>query len=150
MTWLYNGELYTEPTEQDYGFVYEITNKLTGRRYIGKKLFWFKKTRQVKGKKKPYLAPSDWQQYWGSSPALRKDIAEVGEENFERVILKLCANKGECSYYEAKFQFNLDVLHRPEEYYNDWIICRIHRKHVYGENKVSNKNLRKTQPKADV
>lgn len=130
MTWLYDGQVFEEPEEQHYGFVYRITNKVTGKHYIGKKLFWFKKTKVLKGKKKRYLALSDWKTYYGSSPALHKDIELHGVESFERTILKLCKNKGECSYYEAKFQFDHDVLLNPETYYNDWIICRVHRKHI--------------------
>jgi len=130
MTWLYDGQVFEEPEEQHYGFVYRITNKITGKQYIGKKLFWFKKTKVLKGKKKRYLAPSDWKTYYGSSPALNKDIEHYTVDSFERTILKLCRNKGECSYYEAKFQFDNDVLLSPETYYNDWIICRVHRKHI--------------------
>jgi hypothetical protein len=130
MTWLYNGVEFTEPGDEHYGFVYCITHHPTGRKYIGKKLFWFKKTRQVKGKKKRYLAPSDWPTYYGSSIALKKDLDAGSPEDFTREIIKLCKNKGECTYYEAKTQFDLAVLLNPEHYYNDWIICRVHRKHV--------------------
>lgn len=130
MTWLYNGLPFESPEEQYYGFVYQITNTQTNRKYIGKKVFWFKKTKTLKGKKKRYLAESDWKQYYGSSVSLKKDIEALGENVFKREILMLCKNKGECSYYEAKMQFDNGVLYNPEQYYNDWIICRIHRKHV--------------------
>lgn len=128
--WTYNNQPFTEPGEQDYGFVYEITNLVTGRRYIGKKLFWSKKTRQVKGKKKRYLAPSDWPDYYGSNDELKKDIEELGIDNFQRIILYLCPSKGECNYIEAKLQFEHDVLRRPDEFYNSWIMVRTHRKHL--------------------
>ena len=131
MTWIYNGSEYTEPQEEYYGFVYIITNTLTNRKYIGKKLFWFKKTKQVKGKKKRYLVPSDWLEYWGSSKELQQDIIAQGNQHFTREIIHLCKNKGECSYLEAKEQFDREVLMRQEEYYNDWIMCRVHRKHIH-------------------
>jgi len=130
MSWIYNGIEYTEPQEEYYGFVYIITNILTNRKYIGKKLFWFKKTKQVKGKKKRYLVPSDWIEYWGSSKELQQDILAQGNQHFTREIIHLCKNKGECSYLEAKEQFDREVLMRPDEYYNDWIMCRVHRKHI--------------------
>lgn len=130
MTWLYKGAPFEQPEEGQYGFVYKITNTVTQKVYIGKKLFWFKKQKIVKGKKKKYLAPSDWQTYYGSSVLLNKDIEAFGVDIFKREIIMLCKNKGECSYYEAKTQFDLDVLLNPEMYYNDWIICRVHRKHV--------------------
>lgn len=128
--WTYNDQPFIEPSEQDYGFVYEITNLVTGRRYIGKKLFWNKKTRQVKGKKKRFLAPSDWPDYWGSNDELKADIEKLGIDKFQRVILYLCPSKGECNYMEAKLQFEHDVLRRPDEYYNSWIMVRTHRKHL--------------------
>ena len=128
--WTYNDQPFTTPGEKDYGFVYLIENKITGKKYIGKKLFWFKKTRQVKGKKKRYLAPSDWPDYYGSSDELKADIEKLGIDNFHRSILYLCSNKGECSYMEAKLHFQYDVLRKPDEYYNAWIMCRVHRKHL--------------------
>jgi Putative endonuclease segE, GIY-YIG domain len=133
MSWFYHDVVFEEPEEQHYGFVYQITNLITGKKYIGKKLFWFKKTKVLKGKRKRYLAPSDWKTYYGSSVSLKADVELHGTDNFKREILKLCKSKGECSYYEARFQFQHDVLLNPDEYYNDWIICRVHRRHVYGK-----------------
>lgn len=131
MEWLYNGVVFEEPSENDYGFVYKITNLSNNKVYIGKKLFWFKKTKMLKGKKKRYLAASDWKSYYGSSVSLKKDIDLLGVDFFKREIIMLCKSKGECSYYEAKAQFDASVLFNPDLFYNDWIICRVHRKHVY-------------------
>lgn len=128
--WKYKGRVFDEPGEEHYGFVYVITNTTNNKQYIGKKVFWFKKTRQVKGKKKRYLAPSDWKDYYGSSPSLQKDLDLLGPEQFTREIIHLCKNKGEASYLEAKEQFDQRVLYQPEMFYNDWIICRVHRKHI--------------------
>jgi hypothetical protein len=128
--WNYFGKELTEPSHDDYGFVYEILNKETGRKYIGKKFFWSKKTKQVKGKKKRYLAESDWKEYYGSNEELSKDVKLLGTDKFSRTILKLCKSKGECSYFEAKYQFDLGVLENPEVFYNSWIMVRVHRKHL--------------------
>lgn len=128
--WKYRGRVFDEPGEDHYGFVYVITNLTNNKQYIGKKVFWFKKTRQVKGKKKRYLAPSDWKEYYGSSPSLNKDIELLGADKFDREIIHLCKSKGEASYLEAKEQFDQRVLYQPEMFYNDWIICRVHRKHI--------------------
>lgn len=130
MTWFYKGLPFEEPADDHYGFVYEITNLTNQKTYIGKKLFWFKKTKILKGKKKRYLAPSDWKSYYGSSKALQADVDLLGVDLFRRDIIMLCKNKGECSYYEAKAQFEHSVLQNPDRYYNDWIICRVHRKHI--------------------
>jgi hypothetical protein len=131
--WLYNGLPFDGPSEHDYGFVYIITNTENQKSYVGKKLFWFKKIKTLKGKKKRYLAESDWRTYYGSSPALNQDIEAVGADKFKREIIKLCRSKGECSYYEAKTQFDKDVLLNRDMWYNDWIICRVHRKHINHE-----------------
>lgn len=128
--WIYNKVEFIEPSESDYGFVYCITNLETGRCYIGKKLFWNRKTRQVKGKKKRYLAESDWRDYWGSNDELKADIEKLGIDKFTRVILHLCPSKGECNYMEAKVQFELDVLRQPDLFYNNWIMVRTHRRHL--------------------
>lgn len=128
--WLYKGAVFDQPSENEYGFVYKITNLTNEKVYIGKKLFWFKKTKTIKGKKKRYLAPSDWKTYFGSSKTVQEDVQLHGKEMFKREIVRLCKNKGECSYYEAKSQFEHDVLLNPNLYYNDWIICRVHRKHI--------------------
>lgn len=128
--WIYQGQEFTEPSENDYGFVYILTNTLTGKQYIGKKLFWFKKIKTLKGKRKRYLAESDWRTYYGSSKSVSEDVKNQGEHTFTREIIRLCKNKGECSYYEAKEQFDRNVLLNPELWYNDWIIARIHRKHI--------------------
>jgi len=128
--WFYNGQLFDGPSEQHYGFVYIITNITNNKQYIGKKLFWFKKTKILKGKKKRYLAESDWKTYFGSSISLQQDKNDIGADKFKREIIHLCRSKGECSFYEAKEQLSRDVLLHPDLFYNDWVICRVHRKHI--------------------
>lgn len=129
-SWIYKGEDFISPSEEHYGFVYVITNLTNQRQYIGKKLFWHKKTKTLKGKKKRYLAESDWKDYFGSSKELLNEVSLLGEQNFKREILNLCANKSECSYYEAREQFLRDVLLNPNLYYNDWISVKVTRKHL--------------------
>jgi hypothetical protein len=129
--WIYQNKEFTESDiEKNIGYVYLITNKLNNRQYIGKKLFWFSKTRTVKGKKKKEKALSDWQTYWSSSEQLKNDVINLGEENFTREILYLCANKGNMSYMEAREQFSRRVQEFPDLWYNGIIQCKIHRTHV--------------------
>jgi hypothetical protein len=137
-TWLWNGEPVQEETLKDYyGYVYEVRNLATGRRYIGKKLLWNRKIRVKNGKRKRFLAESNWRDYWGSNKTLLEDVEKYGEENFIRTILRLCKSKGECNYWEAKIQFEKDVL-LDDAFYNDLIRCRIHRSHVKKNNEVDN------------
>lgn len=129
--WKYKGEEFKEEQIEKYvSFVYLITNKISGKKYIGKKLFKFKKVSTSKGKKKRSLIDSDWKDYWSSSEELKSDVKSLGEENFTREILHLCVNKGTASYLEAKEQFSHLVLEKPNEWYNGIINCRVHRNHV--------------------
>jgi len=130
--WYYNNEEFTETPEQYQGFVYEITELRTGKKYIGKKNFWrpkilpknSKRSRRVKTK-----VESDWRSYYGSNVELQRLVEESGSDGYKRVILRLCKSKGELSYYEAKLQFQYDVL-LSDEYYNEFIGCKIHSKHL--------------------
>lgn len=128
MMWLFEGTEYVND-KGDFGFVYEIENILNGKKYIGKKLLLSAGYKTVKGKRKKIKKESDWQSYWGSSPNLTADIELHGKENFKRTILRLCSSKAECSYYEAKLQFDNDVLLDPK-YYNGIINCRINHNHL--------------------
>jgi len=131
--WLYNGEETLQLPETTVGFVYIITNNLTDRKYIGKKLSKFSKTKYkvitqkngIKKKKKiKSQIDSDWLDYYGSSDELTADVVKLGKENFTREIVRLCFSKTELSYYEAKMQFDHDVL-LSDKWYNSWIMVRV-------------------------
>lgn len=138
MTWHYNGAVVESLPDECVGFVYCITNTLTGKMYIGKKLAKFSKTRYktVKlknGKKKKQKIrtkiDSDWQDYYGSNIELNKDVEKIGKEKFHREILYYCKSKAETSYIEAREQFNRKVL-ESDQYYNGHIQVRVHGSHI--------------------
>lgn len=128
--WTYHNSVFESEHIDGYvGFVYLITNRTDGRKYIGKKLFWSSKTKIIKKKKKRYKVESDWKDYYGSSEDLKKDVEKLGIYNFNRQITRLCKTKGECSYFEAKEQFSTDAV-LSEEYYNIWLSVRVRKNHV--------------------
>ena len=138
MSWTYQNQLVEVLPEECVGFVYLITNTLTGRKYIGKKLAKFSKTtyKTVKlkngTKKKKKIRgkiDSDWREYYGSSPALTADVTQLGTANFTREILFYCTSKSECSYIEAREQFSRRVL-ESNDYYNGHIQVRVHGSHI--------------------
>ena len=132
LNWIYKEQDFTEDMiGEDYGFVYIITNEVTGKKYIGKKFFYSAKTKQVKGKRKKIKVPSDWQTYYGSNEDLKKDVIIHGRESFRREIVHLCKSKGVCGYLEAKEQFVNGAL-ESEDYYNSWIMVRVRKSHIKG------------------
>ena len=141
MTWLYQDTPIETLPEECVGFVYLITNNLSGRKYIGKKLAKFsKKTYKIvkqkngtkKRKKIRSKIDSDWREYYGSSPELTADVITLGTENFTRQILYYCKSKSECSYIEAREQFTRKVL-ESTDYYNGHIQVRVHGSHIIGK-----------------
>ena len=139
MQWTYKGKTVKELPLGCEAFVYLITNTTNGRKYIGKKLAKFKKTRPpLKGKinKRRSKVESDWRDYWGSSDHLIADVEKIGPENFTREILYLCQSRGLMSYLEAREQFNRRVL-ETDEYYNGIINVRV------GSSKILKEQLKK-------
>jgi hypothetical protein len=108
-------------------FVYKITDKITGKYYIGKKNFWkVIKMKPLKGNKnkRHKRVESDWKTYFGSSQALLDDIEKYGEDRFEREILILCNKKCIASYFELYLQMDSGVLF-DEKSYNNIINVRL-------------------------
>ena len=76
--WYFEGTPFVSEDINDYfGFVYRITNKQSGKKYIGRKYFWSFRT--PPGKKRKVKQDSDWQRYYGSCPELKEDIKKYGK-----------------------------------------------------------------------
>ena len=144
--WLYyeeDGELV--PLDEDvdlegvFGFVYKITNKETGKFYIGKKAFFHNKKKKLTKKelaeqtgpgRKPTTkveqVDSGWQTYYGSSKELLADIKALGKDKFERIIVDFCDTKKQLTYSEIYNQMLYRVLFIDS--YNDNILGKFFRK----------------------
>jgi group I intron endonuclease len=70
-----------------YGYIYLITNSLSGKIYIGKK----------KGK------PEDTESYYGSGRIITAAIKKYGKENFTKKILELCTSIEDQNIKEIKW-----------------------------------------------
>ena len=141
MQWIYKNQPVEQLPEDCVGFVYIITNTVSGRMYVGKKLARFKTTRykmhtQKNGKKVRKkirgAVASDWQEYYGSSDQLNRDVESIGRDQFRREILYYCRSKAECNYIEAREQFARKVL-ESDQYYNGHIRVRVHGSLIIGK-----------------
>lgn len=126
MTWYFkNKEFTSDDINKAFGFVYLITDKLSGKKYIGQKHFWSKKTVQKNKVKKKVKCESDWQKYCSSSDILIKS----GVNNLHREILCLCISKGQLNYIETKLQFDFRVLENQNIWLNGIVNIRCHHSH---------------------
>lgn len=138
--WIFEGKeikVLEETPKGSYGFIYEITNLLTGQKYIGQKcLYSFrKKVTMVPGKgtrmKKQVTydkLEADWQRYWGSNISLKSEIKKVGKEHFKKEILFFVNSKAQLTYYETKLLFSRGVLEPGSNYINDNILGKFYPK----------------------
>ena len=142
--WIFEERTFLSEDINDlYGFVYCITNKSTGKKYIGRKYFW--SFRKPPGKTRRVKQESDWKKYYGSCPELKDDIKKYGKEIFSREILSLHKTKGTCNYEETKQLFLNNVLSESLDdgapaYYNSNILGRYMRKDYgnFGGNSINN------------
>ena len=134
--WLFNGKPFSsEDIGEHYGFVYCITNVLSGRRYIGRKYFW--SLRKPRGKNRRVRSESDWKRYYGSCDDLNVERKEVGNYAFRREILSIHTKKSLCNYEETRQLFINNVLieslNGEPAFYNSNILGRYMRKDYYGQ-----------------
>ena len=136
--WFYNGVPFlSENIDDNFGFVYLITNIQNDKKYIGRKYFW--QFRTPKGKKRKVKSESDWKKYYGSCPELKEDIDKIGRENFSRTILSLHKTKGKTNYEETRQLFVHNVLiesldNGEPAFYNSNVLSRYFRKDYYERN----------------
>ena len=134
--WIFNGHPFLSEDINDlYGFVYCITNTLSGRQYIGRKYFW--QHRKPRGKSRRVKSESDWKKYYGSSDELNQERKELGNLVFKRNILSVHKTKGTCNYEETRQLFINNVLSEElngaPAFYNSNILGRYMKKDYYGK-----------------
>jgi hypothetical protein len=153
-TWIYQGRVFNDILDfpnDTYGFIYEVTHKPTGQKYIGKKVLFFERNKRLGKKaleelrlerkakgiggrvplKQKVVTESDWKEYYGSHPTIKKLVSESKDlrKDFERKILDLVPNKKLLTYYECKHLFINDVLETySHQYINDNILGKFYRK----------------------
>lgn len=84
-----------------YGYIYEITNLINGKKYIGQK-----KSDKFLGNK-----------YLGRGKLIKQAHEKYGKENFKAKLLKECNSSEELDYYE-KYYIKLYDATNSEMYYN--------------------------------
>lgn len=125
--WIFDNKPFTsDMIDNFYGFVYQITNTITNKVYIGRKYFY--KSRKRKGKRRIFVE-SDWKDYYSSSKQLQQDVELYGKENFKREIISLHTTRGDTNYWETKELFSKNVLEEKtktgeKKFYNDNIMNR--------------------------
>jgi len=120
--------------EAYWGFLYLITCRTSGKKYIGRKQYrlWDGPTGGYKctdPRDTEWFSPkvwkaNNWQFYTGSSNKLNKDVGELGVTNFTFEILEQCWNKLDLHLAEVLKQMELDVLEAVDAegnytYYNE-------------------------------
>lgn len=114
-------------------FVYEITNLVTGMKYIGRKQMWYLSKKKSKKTGKRMKIQHQWKSYTGSSKALNSDIEELGKDKFSFKIVKLYKGKSGVRYGETElivkrnaltknrdlyYNGRVDSAYQPNEYYD--------------------------------
>jgi hypothetical protein len=125
--------------EDSFGFIYKITNRVTGKFYIGKKSLYHNIKKKLTKKElaeqtgpgrksvtKRVQKESDWATYWGSNKEILEEIKTKGNLAFQREILKIVNTKKELTYWEIAYQCQYNVL--LIDSYNDNILGKFFKK----------------------
>ncbi len=132
---IFNGHPFlSEDINDNFGFVYRITNLQSGRSYIGRKYFW--SLRKPRGKNRRVKSESDWKKYYGSSDELTEERKRIGNDAFKREILSVHLTKGKVNYEETRQLFIHNVLTEALDdgspaWYNSNVLGRYYKKDYF-------------------
>src|SRR5574343_284933 len=101
------------------GFIYQITQISTGKKYIGRKMLYENKTIQKKGIKSKNKVETNWLNYFSSSDELIQLKNEIGVDDFKREILVFCFTKAQMIYAEECMLYHVDSLLKSEWFNNN-------------------------------
>lgn len=106
-----------EAIQNAAGFIYLITNLLTGQMYVGKKFCWSLRRIKQKGstRRKHTKTPSNWRTYTSSSESVNAAIQEHGKDNFKFEILTIHPTRSEVNFAELQEQVDRRVLTAIDE-----------------------------------
>jgi len=133
--WKFKGtDFLSENIDDNFGFVYLITNLKNGRQYIGRKYFW--SNRKPRGKSRRVKSESDWKKYYGSSDELTEERRRIGDCSFKREILSTHLTKGKVNYEETRQLFIHNVLTEALDdgspaWYNGNVLGRYYKKDYF-------------------
>ena len=133
--WIFKGSPFLSKDIDDmYGFVYCITNVVTGRKYIGRKYFWsFRKLEVSLGELRVRAIGKNTTE----ADELNQERKALGNLSFRRTILSVWNTKGLVNYEETRQLFINNVLceslNEEPAFYNSNILGRYMRKDYYGK-----------------
>lgn len=121
--WTAPDHLTIDP-DNHFGFVYEMINKDTGRRYIGKKQYKAKKRgkRSAKDMNAASWNPDGWKESnWKTYKSSSKKVMEaVKKHEFDFIILSQWKSSNALRFVECRLQWARRVL-ESDDYYNGHI-----------------------------
>ena len=111
-------------TSKFFGFLYLITNKKTGKKYVGvKQLHYWNGPRggyKCSDKSSEWWDPkawvdSDWRYYTSSFTPLNREIAEGNVWDYSFEVVKMCRDKLDLHLSEVLYQMEHDVLNAKDK-----------------------------------
>ena len=155
-TWIHKNQVVlsvNDMPEGIYGFIYMVSHIPTGKKYLGKKVLYFERTKKLGKKelealkeerkeqgiggrvplKKKVITESDWKTYYGSQKEILELVKEGNQEDFKREILQYVPDKKQLTYFECKYLFINEVLETRNNYINDNILGKFYRKDFFDD-----------------